>query len=133
MPGLNPSRPVRSFSSSQGGELPPTTVAEPLDDPFLVSALRNLGKKPADRVMQRLMGKDVDEDLPPRDRRRKDVHLPEMDCRRTPVLADVRVHRTESDSEAQEFSPFGPRHDLEFPSWNLGLSEIEDPRDSSVL
>src|SRR3989442_1945088 len=119
-------------SSFRGGGLPPTTVAEPLDDPFLVSALRHLGKKHADQVMQRLMGEHMDEDLAPRDRRGQGVHLPEMDCRRTPILAEFRVHRSEGNREAQKHSSFGPRDDGELPRRHLRAPEVEHPGDPAV-
>src|SRR5713226_6921482 len=86
--------------------LPPPAVAELADDPFLVPSFLNLSKTRADCVMQRFMGKDVDEDLPPRDRPRKGVHLPEVDRRCTSVFAEIRVRRTERDGEAQELAPF---------------------------
>src|SRR6266581_1430528 len=112
--------------------LPPPAVAQLADDPFLISAVGDLGQGPADRVMQGLMGEDVNEHRTPRDLRREVVHVPEMDGGRASILPRVEVGRTEGDGEAEELLSFGSRNHLEFPARDLGFSEVEDPVDPAV-
>src|SRR2546421_9964886 len=93
--GGNRSLPRRVLISNGG--LPPSSVAESADDPLLVSAFPDFGQRPPNRVVQRLVGEDVDEDVAPRNGRREGIHLPPMDRRPAPVVPAVSSARSTSD------------------------------------
>ena len=114
------------------GGLPPSSVAESADHPLLVSAFPDFGQRPPDRVVQRLVGEDVDEGLAPRHGRRQGIHLPQMDRGRAPVFLEVRGEEAERDCEPKEPPAFCLSDDLEFSARDLRPSEKEDPGDAAV-
>src|SRR5256712_3449606 len=123
--------PPRRFLIATGG-LPPSSVAESADDPLLVSAFPDFGQRPPDRVVQRLVGEDVDEGLAPRHGRRQGIHLPQMDRGCAPVFLEVRGEEAERDCEPKEPPAFGLSDDLKFSTRYLRPSEKEDPGDAAV-
>src|SRR2546426_10402702 len=128
--GGNRSLPRRVLIANGG--LPPSSVAESADDPLLVSAFPDFGQRPPDRVVQRLVGEDVDEGLAPRHGRRQGIHLPQMDRGRAPVFLEVRGEEAERDREPKEPPAFGLSDDLKFSARYLRPSEKEDPGDPAV-
>src|SRR3990172_5975350 len=83
-------------------------------------------------MVQWLMREHVDEHPSPRNLWGKEVHLPKMDHRRTPILAIDSVLRSERDGESQEQLAFCPGCRRKLPSGHVGLSEVEDPIQPAV-
>ena len=126
-----PIAPPRGVFVARGG-LPPTPVAEPADDPLLVSALCQLRQASTNRVVQRLVCEDVDEDREPRHAHREGIHLPQMDHGRAPIFPEVGGEKAEGDSEPKEPPALGLRDNLELPARDLRPAEIEEPRDPAI-